>query len=134
MKKILYLLILPILLNNSSFAIDWIDVKNEKGISIAVDKDSINEIDNYYFYNTRFQLKSGQDVVVTMQSQKNTPLCTRIKQYSLPEYEKLSGDYENITNGRTKDLEYVTFESRAYLAHKKVKELMLEKHLPNITF
>ncbi|MBR5304077.1 MAG: hypothetical protein IKU37_04550 [Candidatus Gastranaerophilales bacterium] len=131
MKKAL--LICMLLLVHNCFAIDWINVTSQKGETFVLDKDSITEKNNYYFYNIRLYSNNADDIVVTMQSQKKHPFCTRIKYYKLSEYESLNGDYANITNNMTDKLEPVAFTSIAYAAYKKVKNIKLSD-VVQITF
>lgn len=123
MKKIF--LIFCSLFLSCAFAIDWQDIsKNDK--KLFLDKDSIAEYNNYYFYNILTTQKNGEDIVITMQFQKTHPFGARIKYYKSAEYNKLKGDYENITKNITTRLEPVSFDSRAYISYKKVKEIKNE--------
>ena len=69
------------------FAIDWLNMKSQKGIMFALDIDSIREIDNYYFYNLKVYSPSDEDIVVTMQSQKNHPFSSVIFKYQFLAHE-----------------------------------------------
>lgn len=131
MKKII---VLFLLLLNPVFAIDWVNVSNHNNKPLYLDKDSITQHKNYYFYNIRTAKDNGEEVIITMQSQKAHPFCARVKYYSVQNYTALNGDYENITLNLTTRLEPVTFESRAFAAHKKVVQIMQEKNRPQITF
>ena len=103
MKKILLIFIL-LLITNTNYAIDWINLKSEAGNMFALDKDSITEKDGHYFYNLKVYTNGLDDVVVTMQSKTNRPFCTRIEHYKLAQYESLNGNYSNITKNMTKKL------------------------------
>ena len=76
----------------------------------------------------------NESTVITMQAQKSYPFSARINYYKPSRYEQLNGDYENITLKMTKNLEPVTYESRAYAAYKKVKQIENDKNKPQITF
>lgn len=133
MKKIFLTLVL-FLCVNSAFAIDWINLKSATGNMFALDKDSITEINGYYFYNLKVYTNGLDDAVVTMQSKINSPFCTRIEFYKLSQYETLNGNYKNIARNMTDRLEPVPYESSAYTAYKKVKEILSNKNKPQITF
>lgn len=131
MKKII-LIICCFFLSNA-FAIDWQDIsKNDK--KLYLDKDSIVEYNNYYFYNILTTQKNGEEIIITMQFQKNHPFGARVKYYKIAEYNKLNGDYENITKNITNRLEPVAFDSRAYISYKKVKEIKNDKNKLQIVF
>ena len=132
MKKILVACLLIMLVDLPSFAINWIEVKTSTGQELSLDKDSITEHLSYYFYNIKVKKKNGEVVVVTIQSQKAHPFCARIKFYTPEEYDRLNGDYENITSNITTKLEPVSFESRANAAYRKVRELSQKR--PEIVF
>lgn len=127
MKKI-FLIFILFFMANSVFAINWIDLKSANGNIVSLDIDSIKEDKNYYFYNIKMNTTPTESIVITMQSAKLTPFCARIKYYKPSQYEKLNGDYENITLNKTTKLEPVTYESRAYAAYKKVKEIIKDKN------
>ena len=132
MKKILTTLVLLFIC--PCIAINWIEVKSENGKTVQLDKDSITKYKGYYFYNVKFQKNNNQDVVITMQSQVLHPYCQRIKYYDLDDYKNLKGDYDNIANEITKNLEPVSYKSQAFAVYKKVHSLMSEKNKPQITF
>ena len=125
-------LILALMLINCANAIEWINLQSSKGNTIALDKQSIKEYQGYYFYNVKMHTNGLDDVVVTMQCRVSHPFCARIKHYKLSQYSELNGDYKNISNEMTQKLEPITYESRAYAAYKKVKEITKVK--PKITF
>ena len=131
MKKFL---ILSLLLISPVFAIDWVNVETKNNNILYLDKDSITQHRNYYFYNIKTIKENGEEVIITMQSQKSHPFCARIKYYTSQNYNSLNGDYENITLNLTTRLEPVTYESRAFAAYKKVVQIMQEKNRPKITF
>lgn len=131
MKKLI--LILCCFFLSNAFAIDWQDIsKNDK--KLYLDKDSIVEYNNYYFYNILTTQKNGEEIIITMQFQKNHPFGARVKYYKIAEYNKLNGDYENITKNITNRLEPVAFDSRAYISYKKVKEIKNDKNKLQIVF
>ena len=100
----------------------------------ALDVDSITELNGYYFYNLKVYTNGLDDIVVTMQSKISSSFSTRIEHYKLSQYEKLEGNYKNISKNMTDRLEPAPYESSAYAAHKKVKEIMSTKNKPQITF
>lgn len=124
-------LILALFLSNFALAIDWIDVKSVSNSVISLDKDSIQELQGYYFYNIKVK-NTKDDIIVTMQCKISHPFCARIKHYKPAYYESLGGNYSNISNEMTEKLEPVTYESRAYASYKKVKQISSQK--PKITF
>lgn len=131
-KLILFSLLLLFIL--PCYAINWIDVTSTNGQRLGFDKDSLKEYDGYYFYNVKMYTNSTDDPVVTMQCALTHPFCARIKQYKLSKYNELAGDYDNITSNQTQRLEPVTFESRAYAAYKKARELSKQTSKPRISF
>ena len=134
MKKVLLVLFLSIFILNPAFSIDWMYLKSPKGKMFALDKDSITEKNGYYFYNLKVYTNTIDDTVVTMQSKINSPFCKRIEHYKLSQYEALDGNYHNIANNMTEKLEPVPYESSAFSAYKKVKEILGEKNRPQIEF
>lgn len=132
MKKLIIILLL--LSTVSAFAIDWEILKSKGGNVFELDKDSIKEKNGYYFFNIKVSTDNQEDVVITMQSQKSHPFSARINHYKLYDYENLNGDYENITKNITKQLEPVSYKSRAYSAYIKVREIKSEENKPKITF
>ena len=123
MKKNLLFFISSLFLFNSAFGIEWVSIKGKNGHEAALDIESITEKNNYYFYNLKVYTNGLDDIVVTMQSKKNSAICSRINYYKLAEYTKLKGDYENITNKMSNQLEPVDYASVAYAAYKKVKQI-----------
>ena len=75
-----------------------------------------------------------EDVIITMQASSSHPFCARINYYKPDVYHNLNGDYSNISLKKTKSLEPVSFESRAYAAYKKVDNIMKSKNKPQIVF
>ena len=132
MKKLLFILFFMMFLPVS--AIEWLDTASQKGAVVSIDKDSIKAHKNYYFYNIKTTKNNGEEVVVTIQAQKNHPFCARLKHYTLQDYVSLNGDYENITLNQTVKLEPMVFESRAYAAYKKVIDIMGDNNKVQITF
>lgn len=132
MKKIFLILSTFFFMFNSAFAIDWVNIKSENGNLVGLDKDSIKEYQGYYFYNVKMYTNGLDDIVVTMQCRITHPFCARLKHYKSTQYEELKGNYDNITNEMTKNLEPVTYKSRAYAAYKNVKEIKRNK--PEIVF
>ncbi len=132
MKKII--LIAVCLLISPVFAINWVLVQSASGGIVYLDTDSIKEYNGYYFYNIKVDTSMNESTVITMQAQKSYPFSARINYYKPSRYEQLNGDYENITLKMTKNLEPVTYESRAYAAYKKVKQIENDKNKPQITF
>ena len=133
MKKIILTLFLLITFISSAQAIEWLNLKSAIGGMFALDVDSITEKNGYYFYNLKIYTNGLDDIVVTMQSKINTPFCTRIEHYKLNQYESLAGNYKNIARNMTDRLEPVPYESSAYAAYKKVKEIIGHKK-PQIEF
>ena len=133
MKKIILALFL-FFIANPIFAIDWLNLKSATGNMFGLDVDSIKEFRGYYFYNLKVYTNGLDDAVVTMQSKPNSSFSARIEHYKLSQYEKLNGNYENITKNMTDRLEPVPYQSSAYAAHKKVKEILSVKNKPQITF
>lgn len=134
MVRISLLIITLLYFSIPVMAIDWIGLQCPTGRQVFLDKDSIKEEDNCYFYNIKFKDMHGYDIVVTMQSAKHNPFSARLKVYKISEYEALSGDYENITKNKTTKLEPVTYTSTVYTCYKKVKELKQIQNIPEITF
>lgn len=130
-KKI-FLIALSLILS-PAFAIDWQDI-SKNNTKLFLDKDSIIEYNNYYFYNILTTKNNGEEIVITMQFQKTHPFGARVKYYTLTEYNKLDGDYDNLTKNITSRLEPVSFESRAYTSYRKVKEIKSEKNKLQIVF
>ena len=117
---------------NLVFAINWIDLTTPLGKSVALDKDSIVELDGNYFYNIKYKnANNAYYTVVTIQSGMVHPFSARIKFYSLNDYENLKGDYDNITLNKTKKLEAVTYDSVVNTCYREVKRL--KKATPSIT-
>ena len=133
MKKI-FLVTVLFLFINPVFAIEWLNLKSASGNMFALDVDSITELNGYYFYNLKVYTNGLDDIVVTMQSKIRSSFSTRIEHYKLSQYEKLEGNYKNISKNMTDRLEPVPYQSSAYAAHKKVKEIMSTKNKPQITF
>lgn len=133
MKKI-FLVTVLFLFINPVFAIEWLNLKSASGNMFALDVDSITELNGYYFYNLKVYTNGLDDIVVTMQSKISSSFSTRIEHYKLSQYEKLEGNYKNISKNMTDRLEPAPYESSAYAAHKKVKEIMSTKNKPQITF
>ena len=127
-------LIMCLFLFLQAFAIEWLDLKSTKGHCFSLDKDSITQFENYYFYNIKTHKNNGDDVVMTMQFQKNHPFGARIKYYTPSEYEALNGDYGNIVKNLTKNLAPVSYDSRAFASYKKVHQIIHEKDKPQIVF
>ena len=123
MKKIIISAFLLFVFITPSFAIDWMPMKSVSGNMFALDKDSIHEENGYYFFNLKIFTNGIDDIVVTMQSKTTSPFCKRIEHYKLSQYEALAGNYKNITRNMTDSLEPVPYQSSAYAAYKKVKEL-----------
>ena len=129
MKRNLLLILLLILSCIPVKAIDWEEVITPLGKTAYVDKDSITEYNNYYFYNIKVYNDSIRDYsVITIQSGKNKPFSARINSYKTDEYESLNGDYDNITSNFTKDMEPVTSYSVVNSCYKRVKQI---KNLAN---
>lgn len=128
MKKIVYIVFSLLLTLNGAFAIDWIDLKSPKGNGVSLDKDSIREYDNYYFYNIMLELDNHKKTVITIQSSKATLLAARTKYYTIEEYTNLNGDYENITKNKTSKLEAVTYDSRVNTCFREVKKIIEQKN------
>jgi len=132
MKKLLAILIT--LLICPVFAINWENLKSETGKMFALDVDSIKQEGNYYFYNLKVYTNGTDDIVMTMQCQINHPFCARINKYNLSHYEKLNGNYDNISKNMTNQLKPVPYNSGAFLTHKKVHEIIHQNDKLQITF
>ena len=68
MKKIFFLLLTFLLVSQMSYAIDWLSIKTPSGGLVDIDKDSIKEAQNYYFYNIKITTKLNEEIIITMQS------------------------------------------------------------------
>ena len=88
MKKFL---ILSLLLFTPAFAIDWVNIESKNNNVLYLDKDSITQHKNYYFYNIKTIKENGEEVIITLQSQKSHPFCARIKYYTPQNYNSLNG-------------------------------------------
>jgi len=109
--------------NLPCFAIDWRELKTPSGIEFLIDLDSLLNKNGYYFYNLKIPSMQNKDFeVITIQSSKNNAFSARIAFYSSVEYDKLLGDYQNITKNQTKKLEMVSYDSRVYTAYNFVKK------------
>lgn len=133
MKKIIMVLFF-VFFATPAFAIDWVDVQSQSGKNLEIDIDSIKQEKSYYFYNIKFIEPNKKDIIITMQASVAHPFCARINYYTSEQYISLNGDYSNITLKKTRSLEPVAFESRAYAAYKKVDNIMKSKNKPQITF
>ena len=133
MKKFLYVLFL-LLIINPVFAITWENITATGNKALQLDIDSITLHKNYYFYNIKTTKNNGEEVIITIQSQKSHPFCARVKYYTPQEYKALNGDYKNITLNLTTRLEPVAFETRAFAAHKRVVQIMQAGNKPQIIF
>jgi len=134
MFKKLLIIFLLFFACNCVVASDWIELVNPKGKKISLDKKSIQEKSHYYFFNIKMNVNNVDELVVTMQCAKTHAFCARINKYKLSHYEELNGDYKNIFLNETSKLEPITFQSRAYMAYKKVREIMSHKNKPEIAF
>ena len=134
LHKILILAFLFLSLFQQAQAIDWLKLTCPTGRVVYLDKDSIKQEENYYFYNIKFKDMHGFDVVVTMQSATHKPFSARLNVYKNGKYEELDGDYNNTTANKTHKLEPVTYSSTVYTCYKKVKEILNQDDRPLITF
>ena len=115
-----------------AYAVEWVNLTTPLGKSVALDKDSIVKKDGYYFYNIKYKnAHNSLYTVATIQSGILHQFSARIKFYPLEEYEKLNGDYENITLNKTKNLEAVTYNSVVGTCYREVKKL--KATAPSIT-
>ncbi len=122
MKKIILFLFL--IIQCSAYAINWETITTPAGKTAYLDKDSILQYKSYYFYNIKVFNDSINDFsVVTIQSSMSKPFSARINFYTPDEYERLQGDYLNITKNITKSLEPVTYKSTVNSCYKRVKEI-----------
>ncbi len=120
-KKILFALF-AFVFGLNVHAITWQEVQTLSKTVAFIDVDSIKEHNNYYFFNIQVKNTStNENVVITLQSAKNSAFAARIKAYTVAEYNSLQGDYENITNNMTENLEPTTYYSTAYACSKWVK-------------
>ncbi len=109
---------------SSVFAINWETVNSPTGRTAYLDSDSIIKHKLYYFYNIKVFNDAINDFsVITIQSSKTKPFSARINFYTPDEYERLEGDYLNITKNMTKNLEPVTYKSVVNSCYRRVKEL-----------
>ncbi len=133
-KKSIFLFFLLSFVYCKAFAVNWIDLTTPLGRSVAIDKDSIVESDNYYFYNIKYKNSHNTYyTVVTVQSGVIHPFSARIRFYSLDEYISLNGDYDNIALNKTKNLEAVTYNSVVGTCYREVKNIMRGSVIPSIT-
>lgn len=107
--------------NLSAYAIEWSEVVTPKNKKVYLDLDSINELNDYYFYNIKVQSGLNEYKILTIQSCKNSLISAKIATYSLAEYENLKGNYANIFKNKTNKLEPVTYDSIVSACQKKVK-------------
>ena len=122
-------------LSLNAYAIKWVPVESLAGKVASLDSDSITEYKSYIFYNIKMSsIKTGEPIVVTIQSKKHNPLSASIKVYQEAEYNRLNGDYDNITANMTSKLEPVTFDSLVYACFKKVKAILIAKKNLDIEF
>lgn len=125
MRRFLLILLLFLMSQNVSNAINWVRVETPMGRVAYVDSDSITPYKHYYFYNIMFQNPGNPEfVIMTMQSSKSSPLSARVKAYTEAEYKALNGDYSNITNIVKPNLEPVTYQSVTNTCYKFVKDTM----------
>ena len=124
MKRFLCLFMVLYLINVNAFAIDWVNLVSPNGRAVALDKDSISEVDGYYFYNIKFVNNNRTNpTIVTMQSGVSHPFSARIRTYEENEYNALEGDYRNITLNKTSKLEPVTYNSIVNTCHRAVRDI-----------
>ena len=134
MKKF-FITLLLLFMALPSFAIEWTALTSPLGKTVYLDKESILEKDGYYFYNIKFKKENSSDFqIVTIQSNKKTPFSARINFYTPKQYDELNGDYSNIANNMTKNLEPVTYQSIVNTCYKAVKDIIASKNSLNITF
>lgn len=133
--NLLLVLVLAFGFNLKASAIDWVEVSVKAPKVAYIDKDSITKTDKYYFYNIKYKnFPKEKFTILTIQSAHQNSYAGRLKVYSEAEYEKLKGDYENITKLATDNLEPAQFGSIVHSCHKMVRELMSEKAKPTIIF
>ena len=119
---------------HEALAVNWLEITTPKGKTAYIDTDSITKKDKYYFYNIKYKEEHRKTYkILTVQSGLRNSFSARLKLYDENEYEKLKGDYDNITNLMTENLEAPEFGSIIQSCHKKVKELSQEKNIPYIT-
>lgn len=117
------------------FAITWEKLETPSGGCVYLDTDSITQYDGYYFYNIKFRYSSKKNyTVTTIQSSHTRPFSAKIKNYDEAQYNKLKGDYENITQNETQNLEPVTFQSTVHTCYKRVKNIINSASNSKITF
>ena len=133
MNYIYSIFVFSLFLQNNAFAIDWHLLITPTGRQVYIDKDSIQEIKNHYFYNIKFT-NPGSDkfVIITMQSAKKHPYSARTKAYELDEYDRLNGDYHNIASHYTDNLEPVTYKSVVNTCYKYVEGILNPNKRPTI--
>lgn len=124
-KKILFSLLLLNWLISPILAIDWVTLRTGLGKSVDIDIDSIKQVDHFYFYNIKLP---DSNHVMTIQSGAKSTFSARINTVDLDIYNDLNGDYDNIANNATKDLEPVTYESVVYACYKKAKETIQRRN------
>ena len=124
MKRFLFAVFFLFLCQNSSFAINWVQVVTPLNRVAYIDSDSIVEYKSYYFYNIKFQNPNEEKyTILTIQSSKTSPLSARLRAYSEQEYNALNGDYSNITNNMKSSLESVTYQSVVNTCYNAVKRI-----------
>ena len=134
MKRVLYIIAVIMAFNMNCYAINWQQIETPLNGRIAfLDKDSIVEYKNYYFYNIKFQNPGRSEfVIMTMQSSRFSPLSVRVKAYNEDEYKALNGDYQNITAVIKPSLEPVTFQSVVYSCYKLVDSIVKAKEVQSV--
>ena len=124
MKRFLCLVLFLLFVQVNVFAIEWVNLVTPNGKNVALDMDSVSEIDGYYFYNIKFiNDNRNTPVIITMQSGIKHPFSARIKAYNESEYTSLNGDYANIALNKTAKLEPVTYDSVVHTCYKAVKDI-----------
>lgn len=122
MKRLLLVFLINLIFVLPSFAINWVKLETPRGKIVEIDSDSAVEYENNFFYNIKFNSDSGDIIVITMQTSISHPFSARIRYYSLDEYEKLNGDYQNITKNMTSSLEPVTYQSTINTCYSYLKK------------
>ncbi len=134
LKKLILSALFLFLASVKAYAIDWVELTTPLGKSVALDKDSILELDGYYFYNIKYKnAHNSYYTVVTIQSGVAHPFSARIKFYPLDEYVSLKGDYKNIALNKTKKLEATTYNSVVGTCYREVKKIKKGSSIPQIT-
>lgn len=120
-KNLFFAIVFTLSFFNCAFAIEWKEVVTPRNILAFIDIDSIKENSSFYFYNVKYCSNDAKEYkVYTIQTSKVKSMSAKIKEYSLEEYEKLNGDYQNILNNETTILQANLFGSLLHTCHSEI--------------